>query len=308
MNSGQDDFNDDSSDDHKQFTFTIQDGVVTAYFEVENGITEQESIDSADTFVIDDNLNQITLTKQTSNGPEITVFSDVDDDGFYTVASSDSDDFNDDNDDDDHEDDQSGHDHKAFMFDIENGEVTAVFELDDGVWKPKSIDDDGSETYTVDGADVIRTEVKPFGTEITRYSDTDLDGVYFRASEQWQISPDASGIVPQLHETLRFSPTDDDDFIAVREGEDCFGGHGADDFVIREAAHLRINDFNSLEDDMLVFDTGLGLTSQAHLASFVTGIHHDGQNFIVDFGPDVSITLVGVQPDQISWDDVSVLS
>lgn len=205
-------------------------------------------------------------------------------------------------------DDHSGLEHKAFKFDIVNGEVTAVFELDNGVWEPKSIDDGGSETYTVDGTDVVRTEVKPFGTEITRYSDTDLDGVYLRTSEQWQVSPDASGIVPQLHETLRFSPTDDDDFIAVRGGEDCFGGHGADDFVVREAAHLRIDDFNSLENDSLVFDTGLGLTSQAQLASFVTGFRHDGQNFIVDFGPDVSISLVGVQPDQISWDDVSVLS
>lgn len=301
MSSGHDDFDDDSSGSHKQYTFTIQNGVVTAYFEVENGITEQESIDGADTFVIDDSLNQITLTRQTSNGPEITVFSDADDDGFYTIASSDSDDFDDD-------DDHSGHDHKAYKFDIANGEVTAAYEFDDGVWESESIDDDGSETYTVDGADVIRTEVKPFGTEITRYSDTDLDGVYFRVSEQWQISPDASGVVPQLHETLRFSPTDDDDFIAVRAGEDCLGGHGADDFVVREAAHLRIADFNSLEDDSLVFDTGLGLTSQAHLAGFVTDIRHDGQNFIVEFGSDVSITLVGVQPDQISWDDVSVMS
>lgn len=319
MSSEHDDFDDDSSGNHKQYTFTIQNGVVTAYFEVENGITGQESIDGADTFVIDDSLNQITLTRQTSNGPEITVFSDADDDGFYTVASldsDDSDDFDDDGDDDDddddsgddHDDDHFGHDHKAYQFDIANGVVTAAYEFDDGVWEPESIDDDGSETYTVDGADVIRTEVKPFGTEITRYSDTDLDGVYFRVSEQWQISPGASGVVPQLHETLRFSPTDDDDFIAVRAGEDCLGGHGADDFVVREAAHLRIADFNSLEDDSLVFDTGLGLTSQAHLAGFVTDIRHDGQNFIVEFGPDVSITLVGVQPDQISWDDVSVMS
>ena len=86
-------------------------------------------------------------------------------------------------------------------------------------------------------------------------------------------------------------------------------GHGADDFIIREAAHLRIADFNSLDDhDSLVFDTGLGLTSIAQLASFVTDLHHDGQDFIVHFGDDVSITLVGVQPDQISWDDVSVMS
>lgn len=59
---------------------------------------------------------------------------------------------------------------------------------------------------------------------------------------------------------------------------------------------------------MLVFDTGLGLTSREHLASYISDSHHDGQNFIVNFGSDVSITLIGVQPDQIGWDDVSVLS
>lgn len=56
------------------------------------------------------------------------------------------------------------------------------------------------------------------------------------------------------------------------------------------------------------FDTGFGLTSMDHLASFVTGSHHDGASFIVDFWSDASITREDVQPDQISWNDVSVLS
>lgn len=56
------------------------------------------------------------------------------------------------------------------------------------------------------------------------------------------------------------------------------------------------------------FDTGLGLTSVDHLASFVTGSHHDGESFIVDFRSDASITLGDVQPDQINWNDVSMLS
>lgn len=212
---------------------------------------------------------------------------------------------------DEFEDDSSGHDHKAFKFTVVDGKVTEVFEQDDGAWKSESIDDDGSETYTVEGSEVIRTEVKPFGTETTHYADVDADGVYLRVSEQWQSSPDAppDGHHFKFEDDLSFSPSDGDDHIAVRGGEDCHGGNGADDFVIREAAHLRIADFNSLDDhDTLVFDTGLGLTSIAQLASFVTDVHHDGQDFIVHFGDDVSITLVGVQPDQISWDDVSVLS
>lgn len=326
MSSGHDDF----SGSDKEYRFTITEGLVTAYYEIEDGIEEQESIDSDDSFVIGD--HQITLTKQTSDGTEITVFSDPDGDGHYVITSESGDDTGssdddgvddvdddsgDDDDDDDSEDDSdddsdddhgSGHEHKSFQFVITDGEVTAVYELDDGEWEQKSIDDDGSETYTVEGSEVVRTETKPFGVEITRYADADGDGIYLRVSEEWQISPDGNGVVPQLGETLRYSPTDDDDYIAVRGGEDCNGGLGADGFVVREAAHLRIEDFNSLEDDTLIFDTGLGLTSIDHLASFITEIHHDGQDFIVNFGVDVSITLVGVQPNEISWDDVSVLS
>ena len=58
---------------------------MTAYFEVENGITQQESIDNRDSFVIDG--TQITHTKQSSNGPEITVYSDPEGDGSYKAIS-----------------------------------------------------------------------------------------------------------------------------------------------------------------------------------------------------------------------------
>ena len=310
IDSNQEVLSDDSS--NKQYTFTIENGVVKAYFEVENGITEQESIDNRDTFVI--NGNQITHTKQTSNGLETEVFVDSDGDGFYTRTSQSNqngndDDSNDDNGNDDNgNDDDSSGNHKVFKFEINNGQVTAVFELKNGVLEPKSLDDNGTKSYTVSGNDVIRTEIKPFGTEITRYSDADGDGLFVRVSEQWQVSTNPSGVVPRFTETITFTPTSNDDNIAVRGGEHCRGGQGADDFIFREADHLRIEDFSSQTGDALIFDTGLGLTSKEHLASFITDIHHDGQNFIVNFGSTVSITLIGVQPDQISWDDVSVLS
>ena len=302
----------DDNGSNKQYKFTIENSVVKAYFEVENGVTEQESIDNRDTFVI--NGNQITHTQQTSNGPETEVFVDSNGDGFYTRTSQSNQNGNDDDSNDDNENDDNGNDddssgnHKVFKFEINNGQVTGVFELDDGVFEPKSLDDNGRKSYTVSGNDVIRTEIKPFGTEITRYSDADGDGLFVRVSEQWQVSTNPSGAVPRFTDTITFTPTSNDDNIAVRGGEHCRGGQGADDFIFREADHLRIEDFSSQDGDTLIFDTGLGLTSKEHLASFITDAHHDGQNFIVNFGPAVSITLVGVQPDQISWDDVSVLS
>lgn len=196
-------------------------------------------------------------------------------------------------------------DHKAFKFEIENGQVTAAFEVeDDGTLKSV---DDGDETFTVDGKDVIRTETKPFGTEITRFSDVDGDGIFFRVSESHQINPGTPNPF-KIHDELKFDPTDNDDFIAVRGGEHCRGGQGGDKFVFREADRLRIEDFHHDEGDRLVFDTGLGLQSKEHLASFITDIHFEGDNLIVEFGQNVSITLVGVHEGQISFDDVDVLS
>lgn len=199
---------------------------------------------------------------------------------------------------------------KAFQFTIVDGKVTQVFEIKDGVPEPKSIDDDGGERYEVDSNGVVtRTEPKPFGIEITRYADIDGNGDYNRISEQWQSAADApdSGHF-KFDDDLSYSPSDGDDNIAVRGGEDCHGGQGSDDFVIREAAHLRIADFNASEDGFIIFDTSLGLISVDQLASYVTDTRVDGQDFIVDFGSTASITLVGVPSDQISWDDVQVLS
>lgn len=295
---------DDLSSSDKEYLFTIEGDAVTAYFEV-----EPESIGSNDSFVIDG--DQIILTKETSDGTRTTVFSDPDGDGFYAIASStdeDDDDDEDDEDDDDHHDSGHGHGHKSFKFDIADGAVIAVYELDDGVWELKPIDDDGSETYTVEGDAVIRTETKPFGSEITRYEDIDGDGIYFRTAEEWVISPAGHSIAPKFSGMLHYLPTNNDDFIVVRGGEDSRGGLGADGFVVREAAHLRIEDFNTLEDDELIFDTGLGLTSQEQLINHITDFNYDGQDFIVHFGLHVSITLVGVQPDEISWGNVNILS
>jgi hypothetical protein len=285
-----------SSDAYK---FDIVNGRVTAAYELDDGVWELEPLDDdgGESYAVAVN-GDVLRTEIEPYGTEITRYADTDGDGVYFrigQSLNPSDDFNRSN--------------KAFKFDIANGQVTAAYELDDGQWELESLDDDGGESYVVEAnGDVVRTEIEPFGTEITRYADTDGDGIYFRVSEQWVISPGSGGVTPKFSGELRYSPTDDDDFIAVRAGEDCRGGRGADDFVIREAAHLRIADFKSLDDDVLVFDTGLGLTSREHLASFVSGIRQDDSNFIVDFGANVSITLIGVTPDQISWDDVSVLS
>lgn len=196
--------------------------------------------------------------------------------------------------------------HKAFKFVIENNQVVQVFEFKNGVFEEERIDP-AEDIFEVQGNKVIHTEIQPFGREVKIFEDANGDGIFVRVSEQHILNPGAQSPF-KIHDELKFDPTDNDDFIAVRGGENCRGGQGADKFVFREADHLRIEDFHHDEGDRLVFDTGLGLTSKEHLASFITDLRFEADNLIVDFGPNISITLVGVNEDQISFDDVDVLS
>ncbi len=202
----------------------------------------------------------------------------------------------------------SGGGGKAFKFTIVDGKVTEVFEVKDGIEEPKPIDDDNGETYTVESEEVVRTEINAFGTEITRYADFDGDKLYSRISESWQGSDDSPGPHFRHDGELNYLSTEGDDSMAVRAGEDCSGGQGADDFYIREAGDLRIGDFKSSEDNSIIFDTGFGLTSKEELQGYVTDVHYDGDDLVVAFVNNVAtITLVGVGAD-VSWDDVQVLS
>jgi len=208
------------------------------------------------------------------------------------------------------DDSPSSGDHKKFQFTIVDGEVTEVFEFKNGELKQKPIDGE-SEYYIVDvdSGEIERTEENAFGREITRYADTDGDKFYTRISERWESNdPSEQGAHFKFEDELKYSPSDDNDDIAVRGGEDSHGGKGEDSFVIREASHLRIADFHQDENDDIVFDTGFGLTSKDEIAQYVKEIRQEGDDLVVDFGPSISITLVGVHAGQISWDDVSVLS
>ncbi|MGG7054418.1 hypothetical protein [Nitrosomonas sp. ANs5] len=195
---------------------------------------------------------------------------------------------------------------KAFVFEVSGNEVIAFFELIDGVLKPAAMQP--NEFFVLDGRDIVRNKGTHFGTEMTRFVEANDDGLFFRDSESWSIDHERSGPFPSFLEPLRFAGTDGDDFLSVREGTLSFGGAGADAFVIREAAHLQILDFNKNEGDKLVFDLAIGLQSKEQLSSYITDIAYEDNNFVVSFGSAASITLMGVNPDQIGWADVVVMS
>ncbi|MBA3755680.1 MAG: hypothetical protein H0X02_05400 [Nitrosomonas sp.] len=167
------------------------------------------------------------------------------------------------------------------------------------------------EFYTLDGNDVIDNKILHFGTEAIRYGDPDHDGIFERQSELWTVTlegAESGTSLPVITQLLTYSPTNGDDLEVVRDGDYSLGGGGADNFVFREAGHLIIGDFNNSEGDKLVIDTALGITSQAQLESYITGLSYENDSLVVDFGPAVSITLVGVEPGEISWNDVNILS
>jgi Ca2+-binding RTX toxin-like protein len=69
----------------------------------------------------------------------------------------------------------------ALRFTIEAGIVTAVFEYDDGLWKPERLD--AGETYSVDPGNtavVIRTEINSGRTETDRYLTSDGGLTYYK--------------------------------------------------------------------------------------------------------------------------------
>lgn len=306
----------DSGDSLKQFRFKLVDDRVVALFKTGNEVIHQELIESRDSCEI--GRNQVAHRKIKSNEAETKIYIDESGYGLHTLFSqSETDDSNssgssvDSLSSSNFDTLQSSNGRKSFEFEITNGAIVRVFEVKDEHLERDPIE--VNEIYIFDGRSVIRIERELLGLEIQRFSDNDEDGRFQRFSEQWVPDSENTGSAgPVIEQPLMYYFTDGSDLIAVRSDDPVSGGGGADSFVIRfefgQPNHWLIEDFHSIEDDRLVFDTGVGLTSKAHLAGFVTELSYDGQNFFVDFSSEATITLTGVTPASISWDYVDVLS
>jgi hypothetical protein len=195
-----------------------------------------------------------------------------------------------------------------YSFTIVGGQVVSIAETEDfGRVEVKT--PSVNETYSVSGSEIIKTEFHTNGQELTRYT-LNADGVYIKASKQWNPSGTSRSDVvqPQITEVLSYDATDMDDLVAVSVTQSALGGTGADRFVVRELGHLVIDDFDHTENDRLVFDTGLGLSSVEHLAHYVTAVRSVGDDLVIEFGQGVSIQIVGGLSRGIDASDVLVLS
>ena len=70
---------------------------------------------------------------------------------------------------------------EGYQFTVSNGAVTSVAEVGHGMTKAKFIKP--YESYSVSGNDVLNTASKGIIQEISRYSDSDADGVYQKIAE-----------------------------------------------------------------------------------------------------------------------------
>ena len=237
----------------------------------------------------------IGIGEDTDSGGEDNTDTGSDNDNSPPVTSNNADDSADtDGSDTDIGSDINKYNHKQTLFEIIDGLVAAVFVLDDDEIISVSIDAD--ESYIIDGNDIIHNKSMHFGSQTTRYVDSDEDGSFIRDSELWTVTLDGvenDKPLPVITQLLNFLPTTDNDYLAVREGELTLAGSGADNFVFREAGHLRIGDFNASEGDMLIFDTALVLTSKEHLGSLITEIATNEDSIRFPYRPGHLSSLTG---------------
>jgi hypothetical protein len=87
--------------------------------------------------------------------------------------------------------------------------------------------------------------------------------------------------------------------VDTRPDQPCHGERGADNFIFQGMGDWEIDNFAWQEGDRLDL-SGYGLTRD-EIASHVTDVTIQADTLIVNFGDDVSITVVGQPP---TWDHV----
>ncbi len=85
---------------------------------------------------------------------------------------------------------------EGYQFTIANGVVTAVAEVEHGITKAEPIR--ATESYTVSGSEVIKTESHGLFQEISRYSDSNGDGIYTEVAHGSSPIVDLVGVTASI--------------------------------------------------------------------------------------------------------------
>jgi|GEM_PF-6472464 len=150
------------------YRIALSNGSLSAIYKVEHGRSTLKRADSDESWAL--NGNQLVKTEQEHGVTQTTVYTDSDGNGIYTRQSQSS---------------TSSHDgssltvstsQEGYRFDISNGSVLAVYELEHGRSQLKRID--ANETWSVSNGQVSKIEQEHGATHTTLYTDSDGDGVY----------------------------------------------------------------------------------------------------------------------------------
>lgn len=176
----------------------------------------------------------------------------------------------------------SSHSAKAYKFDVQNGTVRAVYEIEDGKIKLESVEP--NETWTVNAKQVLKTEYDDGQLKTTVYSDDDGNGIYAKASTRKSADDALPTSVSPTSGSARDDARHGDDHLQGSSGDDHIdGGSGIDsvsyqgsrhDYALTvSAAGTRVDDSNAMRDgadtltavERLHFNDGsLALDSDGH--------------------------------------------
>jgi Ca2+-binding RTX toxin-like protein len=171
-----------SNDSNKGYKFNILNGAVTAVYEMKNGRTKFKKMDSDEVWSVDS--GNVVKTEYEHGRAETTIYSDIDGDGIFakmsksysTDSSSISNSITTHN-------STTSQLQNGYQFDVVNGAVAGVYEIERGYKSQERID--LNETWTIDGSNIIKTEVERGITETSIYSDLDGDGVFVKVSKSY---------------------------------------------------------------------------------------------------------------------------
>ena len=137
---------------------------------------------------------------------------------------------------------------KGYQFTVLNGAVTAVYEIKNGRAKFEKMDRD--ETWTVDGANIVKTESEHGRIETTIYSDINGDGIFAKMSKSYGT---ASPVIANSSSLISGSDSDDQ-----------WRGNNSDDH--HDSGHG--NDFFKYTN---VFESGLTISTRDNIHDFTSG-------------------------------------
>lgn len=227
-----------SNDASKGYQFTIHNGTVSAVYEIKNGRTKQEKMDRDETWSV--NGKDVIKTEFDDGRLETTVYTDTNGDGIYLKASS-----------------SYGpasplpaygtptapgiYRQDGYTFEVADGTITAVYEIERGVSRQERID--YNESWTIQGSDIVKTELEHGITETSVYSDADGDGVYSKVAKTYSTDNGGTPLVwneqhygNDGHDRWKGSNGDDyyygalgdDQLVGSGGNDDLYGGDGVD--------------------------------------------------------------------------------